>query len=126
MPSKRREYTQEEIDIAGRYAGLGATVKQLAYLMGEEQRTFQNHLEFYPELAAAIEVGRAHSAIKVMQTAYDMAVSGQQPAMTTFWLKTRCQWREAKEPLPDDQTKADKIKSLPTSELIRLVKEKVG
>ena len=126
MPSKRKEYSQEALDIIGRYAGLGATIKQIAHLVGQEERTFQTHMEFYPELAAVIEVGRAHSAIKVMQTAYDMAVSGQQPAMTTFWLKTRCQWREAKEPLPDDQTKTDKIKSLPTSELIRLVKEKVG
>lgn len=126
MPSKRKEYSQEELEIISRYAGLGATLKQIAYLVGEEDRTFGTHIAFYPQLKAALEEGRAHAAVRVMQTAYDMAVSGTSPAMTTFWLKTRCQWREAKEPLPENAENVDKIKSMPTSELIKLVKEKVG
>lgn len=35
---------------------------------------------------------RANGA--VINTAYHMATSGQHPAMTIFWLKTRCGWSE--------------------------------
>ena len=30
----------------------------------------------------------------VMNTAFHQAISGDTPAMTMFWLKTRCGWRE--------------------------------
>jgi hypothetical protein len=126
MAKERRKYTPEEIKMLERYAGLGATHKQMAHIVGVCLRAFEQHLEIYPELRAAVDVGAAHSAMQVMQTAFTMATSGEQPAMTIFWLKTRCQWREVKEPLAENPDKADKIKSMPTSELIKLVKEKVG
>ncbi len=126
MSKPRRIYTPEEIAMIKRYAGLGATLNQISYLVDEETRTLTNQMEYNPEVREAIENGRAKAAIRVMETAYDMATNGDYPAMTTFWLKTRCNWREAKEPLPDDADKVDKIKKLPTSELIKLVKEKIG
>jgi hypothetical protein len=120
-------YTEQEIAMIGRYAGLGANMKQMAYLAGRKNADyFGEDLNKFPALREAIELGRASAAIAVMSTAYEMAVSGNHPAMTAFWLKTRCNWREAKEPLPEDADKDAKIKALPTSELIALVKSKVG
>jgi hypothetical protein len=47
-------------------------------------------LAFRDELdKAAIEANA-----KVAQTCYQMAISGQHPAATFFWLKTRAGWRE--------------------------------
>ena len=47
-----------------------------------------------PNLLAAIERGRDAAIANVSQTAYQMAVSGEHPAMTMFWLKTRARWKE--------------------------------
>lgn len=122
----RRKFTREELLILQRYAGMGATWKQMAHLLEISPSCFANYMREIPEFKEAVDRGAANSCMHVMETAYTMATSGKEPAMTIFWLKTRCQWREVKEPLKEDQESTDKIKSMPTSELIKLVKDKVG
>lgn len=119
-------YNEEQLDLIERAAGMGCTIDQIAYLLNIHPRTFDKYLHHNEQIKERVERGRAKAAFKVMGTAYTMAVSGHEPAMTMFWLKTRCRWREQKEPLVDNQATTDKIKSMPTSELIKLVKEKVG
>ncbi len=122
----RRKFTPEELKLLERYAGMGGTWKQMAHLLGISYTCFANYMRDIPEFKEAVDRGAANASMQVMQTAFTMATSGEQPAMTIFWLKTRCQWREVKEPLPENQESTDKIKSMPTSELIKLVKDKVG
>lgn len=123
---KSHPFTKEQLDMMQRAAGTGCTLDQISYLLNVKPRAFDDYIRKYPEVQERIEAGRAQASFKVMETAYSMAISGEEPAMTMFWLKTRCRWREQKEPLPDNQQSADKIKSMPTSELIKLVKDKVG
>jgi hypothetical protein len=44
--------------------------------------------------AHELEFGRAEANAKVAHTLFKMATSGDQPAATFFWLKTRAGWRE--------------------------------
>jgi hypothetical protein len=44
--------------------------------------------------AVELEFGRAEANAKVAATLFKMATSGDQPAATFFWLKTRAGWRE--------------------------------
>lgn len=126
MPARTRFYDERDLEMIERAAGMGCTIEQVAHLMGVPLFTFRDHLDKDPKIKDRMDKGRAKCNFEVMKTAYTMAVSGEQPAMTTFWLKTRCNWREAKEILPSDQDSVNKIKNMPTSELIRLVKDKVG
>jgi len=41
---------------------------------------------------ATLETAREQRTAKVAGVAYEMAVSGQSPSMTTFWLKTQAGW----------------------------------
>jgi hypothetical protein len=121
-----KEFTPEEISMIERYAGIGATHIQIAYMLGISPRSLSDRLNADQTLCDAIDRGRSKAAMKVMATAYEMATSGQDTAMTIFWLKTRCGWRDVKDAKPDDQESVDQIKKMPTSELIKLVKQKVG
>ena len=44
--------------------------------------------------ADELREGKAEAKAKVANRAYKMAISGDSPAMTMFWLKTQCGWRE--------------------------------
>lgn len=54
-------------------------------------KTLRRH--FREELDRGVIEARA----KVSQTAFQMAVSGKYPAMTMFWLKSNCGWRDGQE-----------------------------
>lgn len=66
----------------------GMTQGNIAKVLGISEKTlrahYAEHLEWGAELALA----------RVAQTAYNMAISGDYPAMTMFYLKTRGGWRE--------------------------------
>jgi len=81
-----------------KYAGVGCSLDQIAALLDLSPKTLDRIIERQPEVADAIKKGRADSGNQVMQTAYQMAVSGKIPAMTMFWLKTRMRWTEARDP----------------------------
>jgi hypothetical protein len=72
-------------------AGYGLTVEQIGHVLECSHDTVSRH---YP---AELERGQAVACAKVAQTAFQMAVGGQEPAMTMFWLKTRARWRETTE-----------------------------
>lgn len=72
-------------------AGLGLRTEDIAAVVGVSTRTIERHL------LDAVQRGRSRATAQVAQTAYKMAVSGEVPAMTMFWLKCQGRWREKHE-----------------------------
>lgn len=101
--------TTEELESFGR-AGLNN--QQMASILGMSKDTLERFFASDSVLHAAVEKGRSNSILKVASTAYQLAVSGDVPAMTMFYLKTRAGWKETQvvEQKPDDDTisKVDK------------------
>lgn len=69
-------------------AALGNRECDIALIMDISEPTLRTH--YKRELA----IGHVEANTVVQKTAYQMATSGSVPAMTMFWLKTRCGWRE--------------------------------
>ena len=72
-------------------AATGFTHEQIASCLGSkgiDPKTMRRH--FSVELATAANKARA----AVANRAYQMAVAGDPPAATFFFLKTQCGWRE--------------------------------
>lgn len=61
--------------------------------------------------------GRAKGKGTVMQTAFKMAVSGNYPTMTIFFLKTRCGWREKDRPKFEEDSQKPLTHSVPPDKL---------
>jgi hypothetical protein len=91
---KKLSFTKEDLDEIEHMAGIGLNLEQIAAIYGRSHRTFQKYFKEMPELHAAIERGRANTNKKVTNVAYQMAISGQHPSMTMFWLKCRARWKE--------------------------------
>lgn len=82
-------------------AGYGLTGDQIAAVFGVHRRTLERHM------LDAIQRGRATAIGEVAKTAYKMAVEGNPPAMTMFYLKCQGRWKERHddEPAKDDVEK---------------------
>lgn len=78
----------------------GATQPFIARRLGITEPTLKKHYE--EELRFGLESANC----AVGKTLFDMAISGECPSATFFWLKTRGGWREAKEPLNDSEVEA--------------------
>jgi hypothetical protein len=86
--------------------GLGLNTQQVADALGISKDTLERRVKEDENLRTALVQGRAKAATAVAETAFKLATSGDHPAMTMFWLKTRLGWREkdpAHEP-PKQQT----------------------
>lgn len=88
--------TDEQRKIAKNAAYLGLRDQDIARLIGCSESTVQRH--FSDELAD----GRANGKCELAQTAMQMALSGEFPAMTIFMSKVRLGWKDS-EPLPEKQ-----------------------
>jgi hypothetical protein len=69
-------------------ASYGVPQEDIGRVVGCSHVTLRKY--YANELATAAIMANA----KVAEMAYSMAVSGQNPAATFFWLKTRAGWRE--------------------------------
>lgn len=87
-PHEPTEETRRVVEVM---AACGDTYSDIALALGIVENTLKKH--YRAELVEG--KARANSAVKA--AAYKMAVSGQCPAMTIFWLKTQCRWREPQE-----------------------------
>lgn len=94
MPKPKRTFTDEQIKQLQTMAGLGLTQKQMAALCDISLATFERWLSENEAARSAVERGNAKAVMAVAKTAYQMAIAGNQPAMTMFYLKTRAGWRE--------------------------------
>lgn len=90
-------WSDEDKVKAGKLAGIGCNLNQIANIMGVSPATLDAMILRDESIAQAISKGRDDASGQVMRTAYQMAVSGKIPAMTIFWLKTRQRWAEARD-----------------------------
>jgi hypothetical protein len=93
MPPGQPKYQPTEADrnTVRSMAATGFTQEQIATCLGKagiDPKTMRKH--FGVELATAANKANAAVANK----AYQMAVTGDPPAATFFWLKCRVRWKE--------------------------------
>lgn len=95
--------TEEQKKLAGQLAAVGCNLEQIAAMLDISPATLDAIIERDPSVSQAISKGRGNGISKVAATAYQMAVSGKQPAMTIFFLKTRARWAEARDIDPNEE-----------------------
>lgn len=97
--------TDEQVETAGKLAGIGCNLDQIAHIIGIHPATLDKIVERDERVSSAISKKRGEASAGVMSTAYKMAASGKCPALTIFWLKTRLRWSEprASEDLTEDE-----------------------
>ena len=100
-------------------AGVGLNLNQIAAIIGVSPATLDRRIKDTPAIAEAISKGRSDASEKVMNTAFQMATSGTNPAMTIFWLKVRERWKE-----PDRDINLN-VSQIPTAQLVEKAKEAI-
>jgi transcriptional regulator with XRE-family HTH domain len=96
MGRKAKKLTRRDLSEVEALAGLGLTQEQIGSVKGMCDDTLRKYAK------DAFHRGRAKAIARVAQTAYEMAVSSQHPAMTMFYLKTQARWRERHDELPPE------------------------
>lgn len=85
---KRHEPTSETRAQVEALAAFGLSQERIARFLGITDDTLRVHY------ATELEDGRDQADFRVYKTAARLAESGDCPAMTIFWLKTRRGWSE--------------------------------
>ena len=80
--------TAEQRELVFELASQGKPQYEIAKHVGIALHTLRKH--YRQELDDAAPIANE----RVKQTAYQLATSGESPAMTMFWLKCRDNWRE--------------------------------
>jgi transketolase C-terminal domain/subunit len=78
------EKTRERVKLL---AGVGLPQEQICVLIG--LRSAKTLRRYYSK---ELQLGIAETCTRVAKTAYGLASSGKNPAMTIFFLKTRARW----------------------------------
>jgi hypothetical protein len=87
MPRKKIEVTPELRQKVQKLSGIGLSQRQISYLVGIQSL---NTLRKY--FRAELERGPMEALASVQQSAFRLATSGRNPAMTISWLKRRARW----------------------------------
>jgi len=108
--------TEEQAKKIKTLGGFGMTWTQISKLEGVPERTLQKHYQ------KEFDLGKAEALGAVTNTLFRMAVSGNNPAATFFWLKCQGRWKEVHhvEMKTTDETP---VKDLSDKELSKIVKE---
>lgn len=80
--------TTQSTETVQRLARLGINQHLIAKYMGMSKTTLQRH---YKDIMSIV---RVDNIAQVANVAFEMAVSGKNPSMTMFYLKTQAEWRE--------------------------------
>lgn len=89
MGRKKIEFDEKEVRQIHNLAVRGLSDNEIAAILERcSEATLKRHC------ADALASGRAKGKGRVKITAHEMATSGKCPAMTIFYLKTQCGWRE--------------------------------
>jgi len=83
------EPTDEQRKLVRHLAILGVRHDDIAKVVGIGDAALRRHYR------RELTLGMVEANGKVVETLYQMAVSGRHPAATIFWAKARCGWREA-------------------------------
>lgn len=106
MGRPRIELSEADIEQAAKLAGVGCSTEQVAHILGMSPATFDRRIAENPAISEAMAKGRDSANAKVQSVAYQMAISGKHPYMTTFWLRTRVRWSEPKsEERPQEESR---------------------
>src|SRR5690348_488623 len=89
MPRHKFQVTDEKRQRVKKLAGCQVQEKQIALLLGLRSLTAPRKY-FGEELA----MGSLQAKANVSKKLFEMARSGEHPAATMFWLKTRARWSE--------------------------------
>ncbi|NCY20678.1 hypothetical protein EBX31_01820 [bacterium] len=85
----------ETIQQIEKLSGLGLTQPQIAYVVSIKPKKFQWYLQKDSLLREAMDRGIARANAQVAMTLFKLATSGECPAATFFWAKTRMGWKES-------------------------------
>ena len=85
------EPSQEQRRMARAMAGLGLPQEQIALLLEIDAKTLRKH--FRDDL----DRGMAEANVKIAQSLFNMATTGNNVAAAIFWMKARAGWREKHE-----------------------------
>ena len=88
MPNIAYDPNDKDRGIVRAMASYGIPQEDIGKVIGISHVTLRKY--YAPEL----ETASIQANAKVAETCYSMATSGQHPAATFFWLKTRAGWRE--------------------------------
>ena len=88
------EFDEKDLERIEKLAGYGLTKEKIADVFGMHRNTFLNRYKKDPKLLEALNRGIARAEADVSTKAYEMAMSGDHPSMTMFWLKCRAKWKE--------------------------------
>ena len=75
-------------------SGVGLNMEQIAGYFGVSDQTLERAIKKDAALREAIKKGRSLALAKVGETAYKMATSGKDTAMTIFWLKCKMGFKD--------------------------------
>jgi hypothetical protein len=70
-------------------AGIGLNMEEISAILGISKRTLERRKTESQSITDALLKGRAEAKMVVAESAYQQAKSGDNTAMTIFWLKTR-------------------------------------
>jgi hypothetical protein len=76
-------------------AGLGQPHPAIARMLGAQFDTSLHQETLRTHFRAELDLGKDEANAKVAGTLFKMAVSGESPAATFFWLKTQAGWKES-------------------------------
>ncbi len=85
--------TEEEMVKIEALAGVGLTEEQIADYLGVGRTTFNMAANKNDPMRQRILHGRSNALANVAKTAYSMAMKGDNPSMTQFYLKCRGGWK---------------------------------
>lgn len=88
MPRRPKKPTSQDLKEIEMLAGMGLNQQQIGDVKGMHRDTLRKYAQ------AAYTRGKAKAIARVAQTAFEMAVSGKNTALTIFYLKTQGGWRE--------------------------------
>lgn len=105
------EPSQEQRRLARAMAGLGLPEEQIALLLEVDPKTLRKH--FRDDL----DRGMAEANVKIAQSLFNMATTGNNVAAAIFWMKARAGWREKH----DITVSTGPLREIPDDELERML-----
>ena len=115
-----RWFTDKEIEQIREMSGLHMTQDQQAAILKVSSATMDRRLNDQPGVREAYQEGKSITSALVRKSALAMALSGNSPAMTIFWLRCKENFQEN-----DGKIEHIIISSLTYEELVKLSEQAI-
>ena len=97
-PKKERSdkiyFSDEQIAMIEKYAGVHLTLEEIALLMDVSEDTIQRRMKEQPELAAVLKKGRAKTALGMGMSYFRKGIKKGDTAVLIHYHKVKRGWRE--------------------------------